>query len=135
MKRYVIYARRKGENYSIWTDTDDITQIEKHVERIRELGYEAKVTDPYIEWVEKNIEKGYILRTPVAIGQRVYSVIQGFLPEIKEWEVRELHYDGEKWCAIDDSGALHEVGSPWCITTPSKAEKLLQELKGECEDE
>ena len=135
MKRYVIYARRKGENFSVWTDTDDITQIEKHVNRIRELGYEAKVTDPYIEWFEKNIEKGYILRTPVAIGQTVYAVIDGFLPEIKEWEVIGIYYDGEKWWARDNSGSFTEVGSPWCITTPSKAEKLLKELKGECEDE
>ena len=88
-----------------------------------------------IEYFEKNLDRGYVLETPVAIGQTVYAVMQGHIPEIKEWEVVELHYDGEKWFAIDDAATFNEVGSPWCIPTKDKAKKLLQELKGECEDE
>lgn len=136
MKRYSIYAKRKDEpKWTAWTDTDDITQIEKHIKRIRELGYEAKVTDPAIEWFEKNIDRGYILETPVAIGQTVYAVVYGYFPKIMEWEVKELHYDGEKWYAIGDDGDLNEVGSSWCLTSKSKAEKLLEELTGESEYE
>ena len=136
MKRYVIYAKRVNETiWTAWTDTDDISQIERYVNRIRELGYEAKVTDPYIEWFEKNIIKGYVLETPVAIGQTVYAIVYAGEPEIREWEVESLQYDGEKWFAIGETGEIIEVGSEGCITSKSKAEKLLQELKGECDDE
>lgn len=136
MKRYVIFARRKGEKrWSPWTDTNDVTQIEKHVNRIRELGYEAKVTDPAVTLYEKNIERGYLIQSPVYIGQTVYEIVyDGEEPHLGEWEVKELHYDGETWLATNNQGVMFEVGSNWCIPTITKAEKLLKELKGECDE-
>lgn len=135
MKRYIIYARRKGEKqWSVWTDTDDINNIEKHVKRIRELDYEVKVTDPVVTCYEKQIEQGYLLLAPVCIGQTVYAVYVDTYPTIQEWQVRELNFDGNKWYAIDDVGTLNEVGSNWCITTINKAKKVLKELKGDSDE-
>ena len=138
MKRYIIYARRKGEKqWSVWTDTDDINNIEKHVNRIRELGYEEKVTDPAITCYEKKIEQGYLLHTPVCIGQTVYAVVDahnGGEPHIEEWEVKELHFDGTTWLATNNVGVLFDVGSNWCIPIKKKAEKILKELKGDSDE-
>ena len=134
MKRYIIYAKRKDETqWSVWTDTNDIAQIEVHVNRIRELGYEAKVTDPAIEYFEKNIEKGYILKTPVAIGQTVYAIVEDGEPYISEWIVKAIHYDGNVWYAIDGTGNPYVVGDRGCIPIKLRAKKLLNELKGEGE--
>lgn len=132
MKRYVICARRTGEKkWSEWADTNDIMGIEKHVNRIREFGYEAKVFDPKIESFERNLARGHLLKTPVAIGQRVYAVIEDDEPRIEEWEVKSLYYDGKTWSAINEDGVFYVVGSRDCITTKPKAEKLLRELRGE----
>ena len=136
MKRYIVYARRKGEKvWTVWTDINDIEGIEKHVNRIRELGYEAKVRDPKIEVFEKKLEKGHLLETMVAVGQTVYAVIEDDEPRIEEWVVKALHYDGEKWYAIDDANLFYEVGSKYCIFVKLRAEKLLAELKGELDDD
>lgn len=135
MKRYVIFARRKGEKrWSPWTDTNDVTQIEKHVNRIRELGYDAKVTDPAVTIYENKIIQGYLIETPVRIGQTVYAIVDGLKgeePHIEEWVAKELHYDGQTWLVEDNTGCMFEVGSNWCIPTLNKAVKLLEELKGE----
>ena len=136
MKRYIVYARRKDEKvWTVWTDTNDINGIEGFGNRIRELGYEAKVRDHKIEIFERKLEQGHLLETMVAVGQTVYAVIDDDEPRIEEWVVKALHYDGEKWCAIDDEGIFYEVGSKHCIFVKLRAEKLLAELKGEPDDD
>lgn len=133
MKRYIVYAKRKDEKvWSPWADTNDISQIERYVNRIRELGYEAKVDDPKIEGFEKKLKKGYLLKTPVPIGQTVYAVIdEDFDLHIEEWEVKSLYYDGKTWSALNDDGIFYEVGSRDCFTNKIRAEKLVKELRGE----
>lgn len=134
MSRYIVYAKRKDETkWSEWTPTDDVNGLEKHVNRIRELGYDAKIADTKIEEIEKKIESGHILETPAAIGQTVYAVTieEGIVP----WEVKAILYDGETWFAEDDTGALNIVGSNWCLTGIIRAKRALKKLKGETDDE
>lgn len=134
MKRYIIYARRKGEkNWSEWTTTDDINQIEKHVDRVRELGYESKILDVKIESYERKLARGNLLETSVHIGQTVYAITDDLV--IETWEVKALHYDGKTWFAIDDAGLFYEVGSRWCLGTLPKANKVLEELTGGTNDD
>jgi hypothetical protein len=137
MKRYIVYARRKDEkNWSVWTDTNDVTKIEGFINRIRELGYDAKVTDPAVSVYENKIEKGYLLETPVHIGQTVYAIVdEDTTPDIKTWEVKSLHYDGKKWWAIDECGLFYEVGSNSCIPIIGKAFKILERLKGDSDEQ
>ena len=136
MKRYVVLAKRKDEYvWSPWTDTNDITKIEGFINKIRELGYDAKVTDPAISVYENKIKKGYILETPVRIGQTVYAIVdEDTTPDIKTWEVKSLHYDGKKWCAIDECGLFYEVGSNACIPIIGKAFKILERIKGDSDE-
>lgn len=134
MSRYVIYAKRKDETtWSEWTTTDDINALEKHVDRIRELGYDAKIADPKIEEVERKLASGHLLETPVAIGQTVYAVTPDKV--IEKWEVKAILYDGEKWYAEDSTGALNIVGSNWCLTGIIKAKRVLKKLMEETENE
>ena len=45
-KRYYIYARRKEYgSWSDWNQTNDIDFAERQVERVRELGFLAKLVD------------------------------------------------------------------------------------------
>lgn len=134
MKRYIVCAKRKDETrWSVWTDTNDVNQITKHVNRIREIGYDAKVVDAKIESFEKKLARGYLLETPVYIGQTVYAINDDLA--IETWEVKALHYDGKTWFAIDDTGLFYDVGSRWCLGTHSKANRVLKELKGETEND
>ena len=136
VKRYTVYAKHRGsDDWSVWTDTDDITKIEGYVARARELGYETKVSDPLIESYEKKRKKGHLLETPVAVGQTVYAIVEyDDEPHIEEWVVKALHYDGKVWYAVNDAEILYDVGSQWCIPSRDKAKKLLKELRGEIDD-
>lgn len=45
-KRYYIYARREDcKNWTDWTQTNDIDVAMKQVEKIRSLGFLAKLVD------------------------------------------------------------------------------------------
>lgn len=72
-KRYSVEAKRKNETtFSAWSDTDDINRVIEFVDRIREVGFDFRVTDPGIESLEKNIERGYLVALPCRVGDRVY---------------------------------------------------------------
>lgn len=136
MKRYIVYAKRKDEKeWTPWADTNEIMRIEKYVSRIRELGYEALVTDPAIEECEKKLKKGYLIETPAPIGQPVFAVVEGKEPCIEEWTAKELHYDGEVWTITDTLGIPHKVSRRACFIYKSQAERLLRKLKGETDNE
>lgn len=44
-ERYCIYAKRKNENYSIWTTTNLWSIAIKQIDKIKDLGFKAKVYD------------------------------------------------------------------------------------------
>jgi hypothetical protein len=45
-KRYCVFAkRRNGNEWTVWTDTDDLNKAMKQVAKVRELGFLGKVTD------------------------------------------------------------------------------------------
>ena len=72
-KRYLVEAKRKHEkNFSIWNDTDDINEVIGFVDRVRELGYDARVTAPGVNALEKKIEDGYLVALPCRVGDTVY---------------------------------------------------------------
>lgn len=72
-KRYSVDARRKGETeFTSWSDTNDINRVIEFVDKIRELGFEARITEPGIEQLEKKIEDGYLVELPCRVGDTVY---------------------------------------------------------------
>ena len=135
MKKYIIWAKRNDETeWTPWADTNDIMGIERFVNRVRELGYDALVTDHALIEFEKKLSRGYLIETPFAIGQTVYTVTDKD-PHIEEWVVKELHYDGENWVAIDTLGISRNVSKENCFYYRRKAERLLKKIKGVSEDE
>lgn len=44
-ERYCIYAKRKNGNYSIWTTTNLWSIAIKQIDKIKDLGFKAKVYD------------------------------------------------------------------------------------------
>lgn len=135
MSRYKIEAKRKHEKeWTAWTETDEISKIEGFVNMIRENGYDAKVTDPEINRLEKMIACGDLLEPPCKIGQTVYSVItfeeenDELPPLIEEWQVKTITFDGVKWYASGDYDEQIEVGSQWCKITRAEAEMLLKDF-------
>ena len=128
--RYRLLAKRVDEaEWSVWTEIDDVTRIEFHLQNIRSLGYEAKVIDPKItEWESKH-KHGYLLFNPVRVGQSVYKLLTDDEYIIESWTVRALHFDGSKWYAVGDTGEPIEVGTIECIPTLMAAQKLRKRLK------
>ncbi len=131
--RYRIEARRnENEEWSTWTETDDLYNIQKHYARVIELGYEARVVDPKITEWERLQKNGILLFTPVRVGQTVYAVVPGGEKYvIHEWQVKSIRFDGKKWYAVDDLGQEYAVRSQWCFLFKGNANKLLKELNGE----
>ena len=136
-EKYRVEARRnEQEEWSTWTTMDDPNNIRKHLNRVEELGYEARVIDPKIMDWEKKVEEGYLLFTPVPIGQTVYAVVpasEKFI--VEEWEVKSLRFDGNKWYAGDGVGQEYEVRSQRCVLARAKAYQLAKELNGEDDEE
>lgn len=72
-KRYSIEAKRKNEKYfTAWDDTDDISRVIELVDKVRELGYDVRVTDTGFKALEKKIENGYLVALPCRVGDTVY---------------------------------------------------------------
>lgn len=86
MARYYIKARRKNtdEKWSNWTHTNHYPTALKHVEHVRALGYDAKLTlteavkqlweileghENKIELTEKILDAGFCLRKTPATTQ------------------------------------------------------------------
>ena len=72
-KRYSVEAKRKNEkNFTTWNDTDDINRVVELVDKVRELGYDVRLTAPGVDALEKNIERGYLVALPARVGDTVY---------------------------------------------------------------
>lgn len=72
-KKYSVEAKRKNETtFSTWNDTDDINRVIELVDRVREVGFDVRVTDPGIKALEKDIECGYLVALPARVGDTVY---------------------------------------------------------------
>lgn len=142
-KRYIIEARRNAsEEWSTWTETDDLYSIQKHYDRVKELGYEVRAIDPKIEAWEKEHREGTLLFAPVKVGQKVWAVIPEDSADIhqvhytiEEWEVEAIIFNGKKWYAGDGCGTEFEVRSKWCLLSKASATKLAKELNGEDDEE
>lgn len=72
-KKYSVEAKRKHEkDFSIWCDTDNINRVIEYVDTIRAAGFEARVTAPGVELMEKKIADGYLVELPCRVGDTVY---------------------------------------------------------------
>lgn len=72
-KRYSVEAKRKHETkFTTWCDTNDINKVIEYVDTIRAAGFEARVTAPGVDLLEKKIEDGYLVELPCRVGDTVY---------------------------------------------------------------
>lgn len=72
-KNYSVEAKRKHEkNFSTWCDTNDINRVIEYVDTIRAKGFEARVSAPGVELLEKKINDGYLVELPCRVGDTVY---------------------------------------------------------------
>lgn len=72
-KKYLVEAKRKREaNFSNWSEADNINKVIECVDAVRKAGFEARVTAPGIELIEKKIAEGYLVELPCRVGDTVY---------------------------------------------------------------
>lgn len=147
-KRYSVEAKRKNETtFSIWNDTDDINRVIELVDKVRELGYDVRVTDPGIETLEKNIERGYLVALPARVGDTVYmpwvydgtsdiaalTVTHVIIDNIHSYIRTDLYSDSAKFLIAHNWGKFDfkEFGEKVFTSQKEAAEALEKLIQGD----
>lgn len=90
-KRYMVIAKREeNDEWSTWTEVDDLDKALHHSERCRELGYISKINEMPIEtYLNRGARKafealqGYIAENKIQISnENLDSVLKDVLKEI-----------------------------------------------------
>lgn len=93
--RFVLYAKRPTENeWSIWTNTDDLETLINNIKTIEEYGNQWKVTETseYTQWerkrisdVEKATKEGYLKGYSQGCADQIKMTFQRIIQYVDSW--------------------------------------------------